>query len=95
MPGGEPIIRARHLTNERSDLPRRPLLRGRDFGEQDGGGAPEVAIVNEPPGGRLWLGEDPVGRRLRVFDRGGNPRGSEIVGVVADIKYRRLGEPPC
>lgn len=44
----------------------RPLLRGRGFTrfETDQAGAPPVAIIDEALAGRLWPGEDALGRRL-------------------------------
>lgn len=66
-----------------------PLLRGRDFNERDRPGSPGVAIVNETMARRLWPAEDPVGKRLRLW----NPRGPgelvEVVGVVKDGRYYR------
>ncbi len=42
----------------------------------------------------MWPGEQAVGKRLRVRDGSDEDRSIEITGVAADIKYRRLGEPP-
>ncbi|ODS56022.1 MAG: hypothetical protein ABS36_06195 [Acidobacteria bacterium SCN 69-37] len=60
-----------------------PLLRGREFGDDDAGG-PQVAVVNETCRRVCFGGSDPIGRRIVVF-RENAPR--EIVGVVADSKY--------
>ena len=63
-------------------------LGGRDFSSADGGGAPLVAIINETIARRYFPGQDPIGKRIDV---GGAP-GTEIVGIVADTKYRDLRE---
>jgi predicted permease len=65
-----------------------PILRGRSFTSQDTPGSPLVAIVSESGGKRIWRGEDPVGRRFRM----GGPQAPmvEIVGVVADARFRSL-----
>ena len=63
-------------------------LAGRDFSPADGGGAPLVAIINETIARRYFAGQDPIGKRIDV---GGAP-GTEIVGIVADTKYRDLRE---
>jgi putative ABC transport system permease protein len=68
---------------------------GRGFGDEDGTGAPPVAIVNEtferihfPEGGD----RDVLHRRISLD----GPRGPwlEVVGIVRDSKYRALTEPP-
>lgn len=67
-----------------------PLLRGRNFNEQDRAGAPPVAIVNRRLAERYWPGQDPVGRQLALRDE---PTGQvTIVGVVGDIRHWGLDE---
>lgn len=71
------------------------ILAGRNFTEQDRGGAPAVGIVNTALA-RAAFGDDrPLGRRLRIDD-GPQARVIEIVGVVENAKYRSLREnvPP-
>ena len=73
-------------------LLRMPLLRGRDFTAADRGEAGPVAIVNQTFVAR-FLGDRPaLGHLLRVGR--GEPETVRIVGVVADGKYRTLGEDP-
>ncbi|HEX8720562.1 MAG TPA: ABC transporter permease [Pyrinomonadaceae bacterium] len=66
------------------------LVRGRDFTEADGEGAPAVAVVNETLAAILWPGEDPLGKRLS-FEGARGPF-VEVVGVARDGKYRSLGD---
>jgi predicted permease len=63
---------------------RTPVLRGREFLPTDVDAAPPVALVNETCRLQCFGGEDPLGRRIRLFQEDA-PR--EIVGVVADSKY--------
>ncbi len=69
-----------------------PLVAGRDFGERDKKGAPNVYIINETMARRFWPNESAVGKRLS-FE---GPQGPwhEIIGVAKDGKYRTLGENP-
>jgi len=68
-----------------------PLLRGRDFNEQDRAGAPFTAIVNEAMVREYWPGHDGLGKVIEVMS---NPiQRSVVVGVVADSKYRLVTEP--
>jgi len=68
-----------------------PLLAGRDFTARDTAEAPNVAIVSERivreyfPGGP----GEALGRRVRLSDRG---EWLTVVGVVADIRQRRLDQ---
>jgi predicted permease len=67
---------------------RIPVLKGRTFEEQDDAGRPLIAIVNEAFVRRHLPGEEPLGRKVRMY---GSPR--EIVGVVKDVRFRGLAEP--
>lgn len=68
-----------------------PRLRGREFDPHDRAGAPPVAIVNQEFAERYLPGRDPLGLHLQWEDRTGSVP-AEIVGLVANSKYRTLGE---
>jgi predicted permease len=65
------------------------LLAGRDFATSDAAGSPRVAIVNETVARRYFRERSAIGARIDVL---GTP-GTEIVGVIADTKYRDLRAP--
>jgi len=65
------------------------LIRGRVFSESDLPGMPPVAIVNETFAQRFWPDGDPIGRQFRGVH---SERLFTVVGVVANGKYRTLGE---
>jgi predicted permease len=67
-----------------------PVLSGRGFGVEDGGGAARVAVVSEAFVTRMWPGGDALGRRIEVNE--GDP--VTVVGVARDTKVRTLGEAP-
>jgi predicted permease len=71
------------------DLMRIALIEGRDFTERDDRQSPPVAIINEAFARRFFPGQEPVGRQLSLWGSG-----LTVVGVVKDIKYRRLDETP-
>jgi len=66
-----------------------PLLRGRSFSEADRSGTVRAVVVNETFAERFWPGEDPVGRQFAGYSR---ERVYTVIGVVADGRYRSLGE---
>lgn len=63
---------------------RIPLQYGRLFSFQDGADAPPVVIISQSMARRYWLGQDPVGKRLRLGDDAKQPWRT-IVGVVGDV----------
>jgi predicted permease len=71
------------------DLMRIGLTEGRDFTDRDDSHAPPVVIVSEAFAHRFFRGQEPVGRKLRLW-------GTEwtVVAVVKDIKYHSLTESP-
>ena len=60
------------------------VLSGRDFKETDGTGI-SVAIVNQRFAAKVWPGEDPLGKRLRLFNRTGPEEWLTVVGVASNI----------
>ena len=62
------------------------LLAGRNFSASDRADAPPVVIVNQALVDKYFPGRDPIGRVL-LF--GGSKR-HEIVGIVADARYRSV-----
>lgn len=73
------------------------LLQGRNFSLQDEQGGPSLAIVNETLARRIFHGEDPLGHRIKPnisFGESQDAPMREIVGVVADVKSRGIGDNP-
>jgi putative ABC transport system permease protein len=64
------------------------LLRGRDFGAQDGRRSSPVAIINDALARRYFGGSDPIGQRIVAGIRGT----LEVVGIVETTKYESLRE---
>lgn len=63
------------------------LLRGRWITDQDGAGAPDVAVISDVAARRYWPGENPIGRRLSLDERDGKPVWREIVGIVRGVTH--------
>ena len=72
-----------------------PILRGRDFNEQDIKNSSDVIIVNQAFADRYWPNENPLGQRIHVGNLD-SPL-AEVVGVVKTVKYETFGENarPC
>jgi predicted permease len=67
-----------------------PLLRGRDFDEQDVIGRPASILISESMARRFWPGEDPIGKRLTLTFSPGQIR--EVIGVIGDVKLDGLDQ---
>ena len=64
---------------------RLPLLRGRDFNEIDGSAHHEAAILTRDAATRLWPGQNPIGRRFRLFDDNKPTEWITVIGISADV----------
>jgi predicted permease len=72
---------------------RVPLRRGRMFDSGDRLGAPKVVLINEAAARKYFPGEDPVGKRVAVY-QGGFNTGAEVIGVVGDVRYGTIDSVP-
>jgi predicted permease len=69
-----------------------PLLRGRDFSEQDKRDTPPVAIISQRLANEYFAGRDPLGRRFQWGDRAV----FTVIGIAADVHVSALdADPPA
>jgi predicted permease len=73
------------------DLFKLPRLQGRDFSWDDGPGKPAVALVSASLARALFPAGDVIGQHIHVA--GPARRDVEVIGVVADAPYGKLGDP--
>ena len=69
---------------------RIPFVHGRTFVDSEISATPAYVIVSERAASRYWPGEDPIGKRIRVGSSTVNNPWLSIVGVVRDVRYRRV-----
>ena len=67
-----------------------PLIRGRQFNEQDRADSTPVMIIDETFARRFFPGEDPLGKR--IDEQGSRTRKSffTVVGIVGGVKHDKL-----
>ena len=70
-----------------------PIVRGRAFTAADREGAMDVAIVSEDVAVRIWPGENPIGRRLKMGGPGSQNPWYTVVGVAGQTRYREVVTP--
>ncbi len=66
-----------------------PILEGREFTPDDDEKAPRVLIVDQTAARRYWPGQDPLGKRLRVWGRL-----FTVVGVARNSTHTFVNESP-
>ena len=73
-----------------------PILRGRDFNEQDDANAPPVLIVNQAFANKFFPGQNVLGKRIEpgAASRGGGTKMREIVGVAGNARQSLLRPEP-
>ncbi len=62
-----------------------PLLRGRDFTENDNAEAPHVVIINEAFARKYFPNQDPLGQHIDHGPSGGQRGIETIIGLIADF----------
>jgi putative ABC transport system permease protein len=87
-PSDDPSADRYAVTLEYLHTLRIPILRGRGFSEQDTATSPPVLLINETFAKRMFPGEDPIGKRLKMG--GTDAPWRTIVGIVGDVHHRAL-----
>src|SRR5262249_8479690 len=67
-----------------------PLLSGRYFTENDNADSPGVLLLNEALTRKLFPVENPVGKRVNLFN--GNRDYATVIGVVGDVRHSGLDQ---
>ena len=67
-----------------------PVLAGRDFDEHDTPDSQNVVIISQGGAKKIFGNEDPLGKTLLI---GSASVPSQIVGVVGDVRSRKVAEP--
>ena len=91
--GSEPKVQTLSVMGDYFQVMKIPLRAGRDFSPLDREGQPLVAIVNEEIVREFFLGENPIGVRIRWAGDTGPPQWMTVIGVVGDVKHSGLNQP--
>ena len=67
-----------------------PLLAGRNFNEHDVASGQNVIVISQSGAKKVFGSENPIGKTLLV---GSDSTPAEIVGIVGDVRTRKIAEP--
>ena len=62
------------------------LIRKSGVVDEDRLNAPKVVVINEEAARRYFKDEDPIGKRVAVY-QGGFHTGAEVIGIVGDVRF--------
>jgi putative ABC transport system permease protein len=93
-PGQELIVVTRIISPGYFDTMSIPLLRGRQFTDQDTGTSPNVVVISETMARRFWPGEEAIGKRISAGRVESPEDWIQIVGVVKDVRQFELNADP-
>ncbi|MCL4818999.1 MAG: ABC transporter permease [Vicinamibacteria bacterium] len=93
-PAQQPSLETRIVTASYFRTLGIPLVRGRLFRDDDTRESTPVVVISDSAARRHFPGEDPIGKRIRLGLGFGDGRraGGEVVGIVADVKLKKLDE---
>jgi len=63
-----------------------PMVRGRDFTDQDTGESKDAVVISEKTAQHFWPGQDPIGKRLKPGSSTSNSPWREVIGIVKDVR---------
>src|SRR5262245_53169265 len=71
-----------------------PMVRGRDFTDQDNGDSKDVVIISEKTAQQFWPGQDPIGKRLKPGLSTSSSPWREVIGIVKDVRQNDFVASP-
>jgi putative ABC transport system permease protein len=71
-----------------------PIVRGRDFSDQDNGDSKDVVIISEKTAQQFWPGQDPIGKRLKPGLSTSSSPWREVIGIVKDVRQNDFVATP-
>jgi putative ABC transport system permease protein len=71
-----------------------PLLRGRDFTEQENTETGYAVVVSEKLAQHFWPNQDPIGKRLKPGATTSDSPWREVIGVVKDVRQNEFLAAP-
>ena len=94
-PGEAPSAISQVVTPGFFSALRVPLRHGRLLAEQDGPDAPPVAVISETMARQNWPDQDPLGKHIRMGNRGAEGPWRTVIGIVGDVVPNPFDHDPA
>lgn len=94
LPGEAPTAVYRVVMPGYFETMRLPLRRGRVITAADDARASGVVVINERAAGQFWPGEDPLGKRIALEEKG-DPAWLTVIGVAANARQADWAAQPA
>jgi putative ABC transport system permease protein len=72
-----------------------PVLKGRDHEHEDRANAVPMLVINQAAAQRLFPNQDPIGRRVTIYNFVTDPVGVRVIGVVGDARITSVDLAPA
>jgi putative ABC transport system permease protein len=89
----EPVVGLYRVTPDYFSALGIQLVHGRRFDEHDRADQRKVALVNEAAARTFWPNDSPIGKVIALGITGFGD-GAEVIGVVANVRYRTIETAP-
>jgi putative ABC transport system permease protein len=90
-----PSVLYNQVSNDYFETLSIPFVAGRTFDASHHNGGVPVAVIDETMARQFWPGQDPIGQRIAIEERG--PDSTQVyrtvVGVVKNVRHYTLREP--
>ncbi len=93
-PDKEPRVDYQSINDDYFRTMRIPMMKGREFGSQDGTDGSPVTIVSQSFANRFFPNEDAIGKRVKVGANAPDNKWTTIVGVAGDLRHFMFDRGP-
>ncbi len=94
-PSGGVAIYSRTVLPGYFDAMGIPIVQGRDHETVDESNPQPMLVINQSAARRLYPDQDPIGRRVTIYNYTSAPEGLQVIGVVGDARITSLDRPPA
>ena len=85
-----PFVSVQRITSNYFEVMDIEMMLGRSFDEADKNSHEFQVIIDQQLAERIWPGEPPIGKRIKLERRGGDSPFLTIIGVAGNVKHQSI-----